>query len=136
MSPASYLIDTSAIARLLLSQGNWTAWEQAASSGLIAVCPLTELELLYSARSGADHERLRRLARAVFLGCPIPDKAYERATVVQKQLARRGEHRGPGPVDLLVAATAEVLGLNLLHHDRDFQTIAHVTGQDTTWYDA
>ena len=39
-----------------------------------------------------------------------------------------GRDRGAGPVDLVVAATAELFGLTLLHHDRDFATVAGVTG--------
>ncbi len=37
--------------------------------------------------------------------------------------------RGLGVADLLVAAAAEVLGLTVLHVDRDFELIAEVTGQ-------
>ena len=32
-------------------------------------------------------------------------------------------------MDLVIAATAELFGLTLLHHDRDFDVIARVTGQ-------
>lgn len=39
-----------------------------------------------------------------------------------------------GPVDLVVAATAELHGLTLLHHDRDFDVVARVTGQPLRWY--
>ena len=41
---------------------------------------------------------------------------------------------GAGPVDLVVAATAELHGLTLLHHDRDFNVVARVTGQPLRWY--
>jgi predicted nucleic acid-binding protein len=53
---------------------------------------------------------------------------------VQGDLTALGQHRGAGPVDLVVAATAELFGLTLLHHDRDFATIAGVTGQALRWY--
>lgn len=33
----------------------------------------------------------------------------------------------------MVAATAELSGLTLLHHDKDFDTIARVTGQPAVW---
>jgi len=39
-----------------------------------------------------------------------------------------------GPVDLVLAATAELFGLTLLQHDRDFDTIAGATGQALRWY--
>lgn len=47
-------------------------------------------------------------------------------------LASRGQHRLP-IMDLLIAATAEVHGATVLHHDRDFDRIADVTGQVTRW---
>lgn len=37
-------------------------------------------------------------------------------------------------MDLVVAATAELHGLTLLHHDRDFDVVAGVTGQPLRWY--
>lgn len=51
------------------------------------------------------------------------------ATRVQEILTQRGQHRSAGAVDLVVAATAELQGLTLLHRDRDFECIAAVTGQ-------
>lgn len=127
MSVADYLIDTSALARVLLSQSD-PSWDAALESGIVALCDITELEFLYSARSAADREQLRTwLSR--FGWCPVPDGIYRRARVVQEQLTAKGEHRSAGPVDLLVAATAEEAGLVLLHHDRDFEAIARTTGQ-------
>ena len=52
---------------------------------------------------------------------------------VQRILTEHGEHRSAGPVDLMVAACAELSGLTLLHYDRDFETIAKHTGQSTSW---
>jgi predicted nucleic acid-binding protein len=61
------------------------------------------------------------------------DRVYERAASVQETLTDRGTHRSAGPVDLIVAATAEVHGLTLLHYDADFLQIAGVTGQPVHW---
>ena len=58
----------------------------------------------------------------------------DRAWRVQEVLTQRGQHRGAGAVDLVVAATAELQGLTLLHRDRDFERIAAVTGQALQWY--
>jgi predicted nucleic acid-binding protein len=44
-------------------------------------------------------------------------------------LTQTGRHRSAGPVDLLIAATAERAGLIVLCDDRDFQTVASVTGK-------
>lgn len=56
-----------------------------------------------------------------------------RAWDVQRELTEKGRHRSAGAVDLLVAATAELQGLTVLHYDDDFETIASVTGQSTQW---
>ena len=50
---------------------------------------------------------------------------------VQVLLADRGHHRAPSVADLLVAATAELAGLTVLHEDKDFELIAQITGQPT-----
>ena len=44
-------------------------------------------------------------------------------------LADRGQHRAPSIPDLIIAATAELAGLTVLHLDKDFDLIAAVTGQ-------
>jgi len=55
----------------------------------------------------------------------IEDRAVEVLTL----LADRGQHRAPSLPDLLIAATAELAGLTVLHLDKDFDVIARVTGQ-------
>lgn len=127
MSVADYLIDTSALARVLLRQAT-EEWEQRMGAGLIALCDLTELEVLCSARSAKDREAIQERLNQ-FSWCPMPDGIYRRARVVQRELTAKGEHRSAGAVDLLVAAAAEEAGLTLLHHDHDFETIARTTGQ-------
>jgi predicted nucleic acid-binding protein len=134
VTSAQFLIDTSALARLMRPGAESCGWDQAAAAGLIAVCPVTELEFFYSARSAADRERGIADLRALFGRVLVHDRAYARAWEVQGELTGRGQHRGAGPVDLVVAATAELHGLTLLHHDRDFGVIARVTGQPVRWY--
>ena len=131
---AEFLIDTSALARLMRPGAESYGWDQAVAAGLIAVCPITELEFFYSARSAKDREETIRDLREAFGWVPLHDRAYARAWEVQGELTARGQHRAEGPVDLVVAATAELFGLTLLHHDRDFVTIAGVTGQYLRWY--
>ncbi len=45
------------------------------------------------------------------------------------RLADRGQHRAPSIPDLIIAATAELAGLTILHLDKDFEIIAGITGQ-------
>ncbi|WP_405931226.1 PIN domain nuclease [Streptomyces sp. NBC_00827] len=128
MTVADYLIDTSAVARVLLGR-NTAEWDERIGAGLVAICALTELEVLYSARSAADRERMKSTFESHYAWCPMPDGIYRRARVIQEQLTTKGEHRSAGAIDLLVAAVAEEAGLTLLHYDRDFETIARTTGQ-------
>lgn len=133
MSPAHYLVDTSALVRLLRDKGIRRQWERQVSAGIVAVCPLVELEMLYTARSPADRSAMLQEFGDTFCWVGVPDRVYERAAEVQAALTERGSHRGPGPMDLLIAATAELQGLVLLHHDRDFDQVAQVTGQPVHW---
>lgn len=128
MSVARFLIDTSGLARILQKEHR-AAWVDFLSAGVIAVCPVVELEFLYSARSLADRLDKQRLLSQVFAWVPMADRAYERAAQIQEVLTRRGEHRPAGAVDLLIAATAERRQLIVLSEDRDFETVAAVTGQ-------
>jgi predicted nucleic acid-binding protein len=134
MSAAQFLIDTSALARFLRGDAGQYGWDRAAAAGLIATCPVTELEFFYSARSAEDRARGIEDMRLLFGWVPVDDRAYDRAWRVQELLTRKGQHRSAGAVDLVVAATAELQGLTLLHRDRDFDCIAAVTGQPLQWY--
>jgi len=128
VSPALYLIDTSGLFRILQSKLR-QAWSDELAAGVIAVCPVVELEFLYSARSLADRLEKQRLLRTVFGWVPMGERAYDRAQDVQQMLTEVGKHRSAGPVDLLIAATAEQAQLTVLCDDRDFEAVASVTLQ-------
>ena len=129
MSVGLYLIDTSVCSGLLQGELRkaWSATQLAA--GVIAVCPIVELEFLYSARSLADRLEKQRLMHDLFGWVSMHEGAYERAGEVQQLLDETGAHRSARPVDLLIAATAERERLTVLCDDRDYQTVAAVTGQ-------
>lgn len=44
-------------------------------------------------------------------------------------MSAHSQHRAPSIPDLIIAATAELAGLTVLHLDKDFEIIAAVTGQ-------
>jgi predicted nucleic acid-binding protein len=122
------LIDTSGLFRILQSELR-KAWSDQLAAGVIAVCPIVELEFLYSARSLADRLEKQRLMRAVFGSVAMGAGCYERAGEVQQLLIEAGAHRSAGPVDLLIAATAERERLIVLCDNHDYETVATVTGQ-------
>lgn len=129
MSPAVFLVDTSALSRIYANPEGNEEWDHALVHGTVAVCPITELEFLYSARSERNREYMVHLLNRMLLPVDLGEEHFARAWEVQRILTGRGEHRSAGPVDLLVAACAETHGLTLLHNDNDFETIAGVTGQ-------
>ena len=128
MSPALYLIDASGLFRILQDKLR-QAWSDHLGAGVVATCPLVELEFLYSARSLGDRLEKQRLLHAVFGWIPMSERAYDRAEEVQQLMTAAGSHRSAGAVDLLIAATAERAGLTVLSDDRDFMAVARVTGQ-------
>ncbi|WP_431956174.1 PIN domain nuclease [Nocardia lijiangensis] len=133
MSAARFLIDTSALVPIMRQDPDAFAWQRAVAAGLVAICPIVELEFFYTARSAADRERTIDDMRVLFGWEPVDDRAYARAWEVQGELTERGKHRSAGPVDLVLAATAELRGLTLLHRDHDFDQIVAITGQDHRW---
>ncbi|MGH3951259.1 MAG: PIN domain nuclease [Pseudonocardiaceae bacterium] len=133
MMPARYLLDTSALVRLLRDSSVRARWEQQITAGLVAVCPIVELEMLYTARSTANRKEFVDLLNAAFAWVPMPDGVFHRASETQAALTDRGAHRSAGVVDLLVAAAAELHGLTLVHYDHDFDQIGRATNQSVTW---
>jgi predicted nucleic acid-binding protein len=108
-------------------------WQPEITAGVIGVCPITELEMLCSARSKADREEWLELLSATFAWVAMPDRVYARSAEVQAAMTARGTHRSAGVVDLLLAATAELSALTLVHYDHDFEEIVKVTGQPAAW---
>jgi hypothetical protein len=94
---------------------------------------VTDLEQLFSARSGTEHREWREEIALRFTRLPIRQAMLDRAIEVQGLLADRGQHRGANVPGLLVAAAAEQAELTVLHYDADFELIARVTGQPAEW---
>ena len=104
-----------------------------AETGQLATCGVVDLEVLFSARDGAEHRQILADRRAGYLRAPMSDDDFLRAAEVQGALAARGLHRAVAIPDLLIAAVAERHGLTVLHYDRDYERIAAVTGQPHEW---
>ena len=129
MALTDWLIDKSALVRLGDSR-DAEEWANRIERGLVRITTVTRLEIGYSARSAAH-------ARAAFNSPPVSAMPVEyltpaiedRTLEVQQLLASKGQHRAPPIPDLLLAATAELAGLTVLHLDKDFELIAKLTGQ-------
>ncbi len=124
MAVRGWLLDKSAAAR----GGEKRVGEELAElAGSLFVCPVGELEQLYSARSAADYDALDADLREAFEIVSAPADLFERALALQRDLAHHHGmwHRTPIP-DLLIACTALHHGLGVVHVDRDFERIAEV----------
>ena len=129
MVVSSWLIDKSALVRLSAAV-DADGWASRIERGLVRISTLTRLEVGYSARSATDHRLL--LAEPPISSMPVEyltPKIEDRALELQFALAERGHHRAPSVPDLLIAATAELAGLTVLHMDKDFDLIAELTDQ-------
>lgn len=124
MAISGWLLDKSAAAR---ASDPVVSAQLAELTGDLCVCPISELEQLYSARSAADYDALRDDLHASFRIVEAPPDILRRALTLQRDLAHHHGmwHRTSIP-DLLIAETALHHDLGLLHVDRDFERIAEV----------
>jgi predicted nucleic acid-binding protein len=129
MAIVAWLADKSALVRLS-SSPDAELWAERIGRGLLRVTTVTLLEVGFSAHSGPElRESSQRPPLSLMpLECMTP-AAERRAVELQMVLADRGMHRAPSIPDLLIAAVAERSGLVVLHHDKDFDLIADITGQ-------
>lgn len=131
MAVTEWLADKSALVRLAVSP-DAAEWANRVQRGLVRITTVTRLEVGYSARSGPDlRAGLRRPPISVMPVEYLTPAVENRAVEVLGLLADRGQHRTPSIPDLLIAATAELAGLTVLHCDKDYDLIAGVTGQST-----
>ena len=125
----TWLIDKSALVRLARSPDAAT-WATRIQRGLVRISTVTRLEIGFSARSADD---LRQsTAKPPLASMPVEyltPRIEDRAVEIQLALADVGQHRAPSIPDVLIAATAQVAGLTVLHLDKDFEIIAKITGQ-------
>jgi len=119
-----WLLDKSAAAR---SSDEKVGAQLADLAGSLFLCPVGELEQLYSARSAKDYDALEAALRDTFEIIATPPDLFDRAHDLQRDLAHHHGmwHRTPIP-DLLIACTALHHGLGVVHVDRDFERIAQV----------
>ncbi len=125
----AWLIDKSALVRLAASP-EAPEWAVRIERGRVRITTVTRLETGYSARSGPDlraglQQPPLSSMPVEYLTPAIEDRAVEVLTL----LADRGQHRALSVPDLIIAATAELAGLTVLHLDKDFELIAQITGQ-------
>ena len=129
---ARYLVDTSALARMrhpAVAQQLVPLIE----AGLVASCPVVDMEALFSTRTPAEYVRVREDRSRAYEHLAIDDRVWRRAEAVQAVLAQRSQLRSVGIPDLLIAAVADLHRIPVVHYDADFEHVAAVTEQDVRW---
>ena len=124
MEVTGWVLDKSAAARV---SDPSVGRELEALAGSLFICPVGELEQLYSARSARDYDALRADLRASLEAVAAPGDILDRALNLQRDLAHHHGmwHRTPIP-DLLIAETALHHHLGVVHVDGDYDRIAEV----------
>ncbi|MCM2389233.1 PIN domain nuclease [Streptomyces albipurpureus] len=126
-----FLVDKSALARWT-KPGVKEVLKPLHERYLLAVCQPTEYGMIHSARDTAEATRISTWLHA-FDYLPGDDDIFARALEVQRHALDTGFHRALSLPDLLIAATAELNRLTVLHYDEKFDMIASLTGQPTEW---
>ena len=90
----------------------------------LCLCAVTRLELLHSARSAQDYERLEQ-DLAEFRNLRMGAETFAVALSAQRQLVDSGRHRIPIP-DLLIAACAQQHSADVAHVDRHYGILSQV----------
>lgn len=126
------LVDTSAWARA----GHPAArerWTEALRAGRLRLAPPIRLEILLSARGGAEFDILAEMLSAL-QATQLTGSVLLAAEAGMRQLAQRshGAHRLP-IIDYLLAATAEQIGAAVLHYDHDYDTLADAMEFESVW---
>jgi predicted nucleic acid-binding protein len=121
---AGWIVDKSAASR---GTDPVVSAQLAELADALYVCPVGELEQLFSTQSAPSYDAIRDALHGRFKFVSAPPDVFERALRLQRDLAHHHGmwHRIPIP-DLLIAETALHHGLGILHVDGDFARIAEV----------
>ena len=119
-----FLLDSSALWRVLRHAQLRTAWSDVVSAGAVGSCHPQRLEFRRSARTIDEYEQMTEMFVALYPDAPVPKSVWRWMESAQFRLLRNGAHRALSAVDLLICATAAQRDLIVLHDDHDFATVA------------
>jgi predicted nucleic acid-binding protein len=119
-----YLLDSSALWRILRDAALRASWAEFVSLGVIGSCQPQRIEFRRSARTIDEYEQMSEMFNALYPDAPVPKGAWQWIESAQYRLLRHGAHRALSAVDLLICATAAHHDLIVLHDDSDFVTAA------------
>lgn len=121
-----YLIDSSALWRILRSEDTRSAWSAAIRSGAVGSCDPQRVEFRRSARNLDEYEQMSAMFDELYPDVAVPKSAWRWIESAQYRLLREGAHRSMSAVDLLICATAAHHGLSVVHDDHDYTAAARL----------
>lgn len=119
-----YLIDSSALWRIMRDSELRAAWLEVITVGAVGSCHPQRTEFRRSARNLDEYEQMVDMFDALYPDVPLPKGAWQWVESAQYRLLRTGAHRAMSVADLLICATAAQRGVTVLHDDNDFATAA------------
>ena len=90
---------------------------------MITICEPVLAETL-KASNVTEYAETEHDFRDLFVYATVPDGIWNLVAAIRRELAPHGAHHGPSVADLVIAATAIRLKLEVLHEDGDFETVA------------
>ncbi|WP_328998972.1 PIN domain nuclease [Kribbella sp. NBC_00709] len=132
MAGTIYLADTSVYVHQSRSEDVSRRFQTLLIEGRLAACQMTALEYLNNAPSPEWYESLWGALHGQ-RWVEVTNEAMTRALEVHQRFATKSQHRQFSLPDLIIAATAELAGLTVLHYDEDYERIAKITGQPVEW---
>jgi predicted nucleic acid-binding protein len=119
-----YLLDSSALWRLLRNRELHEAWRPVVMDGDVLSCYPQRAEFLRSARDTKEYRAFSDMFADLYDDVSVPKSASHWIGAFQQRAADQGAHRSLSAVDLQICATAAHHGLVVLHDDADFVTAA------------
>lgn len=119
-----YLVDSSALWRVLRDPPIRAGWAEMISDHAIGSCQPQRTEFRRSARNLDEYEQMTGMFVDLYPDVAVPKTAWRWVESAQYRLLRAGAHRALSCVDLLICACAAIRGLVVLHDDNHFVTTA------------
>src|SRR5256885_5723269 len=98
-------------------------WRGIARRGLLTLCEPVLAETLMAA-DAKRYAKTEEELRDTYIWAMVPDNIWDLVAAIRRELVPHSAHQGLSVADLVVAASAIRLKLEVLHEDADFETVA------------
>ena len=119
-----FLIDSSALWRVLREPSIRSAWTEVISAHAVGACAPQRMEFRRSARTADELDDMSEMFEALYPDVAVDKSLWRWIDPAQRRLARNGAHKALSAVDLMICGIAAHHGLTVLHDDHDFATAA------------